>query len=180
MRKELYSGQAWNTAGSNRWQLATLQQWLRDTYINYLNISSIVKSVKIPYAQGLSTSTVYTGASGLTSTAFLLSCYELGWTTNDNYRIPVDGAKLSYFDSGTGDSANTKRVAYMNGHYEEAPIYRAVWWTRDPNTSNSTDVFYVASDGSYTYSSATGECYIRPCFIIPSDTEVDEFGNIVV
>ena len=169
MRKNLYSGQAWDTAGSNRWQLATLQQWLRDTYVNYLDVSNIIKSVKIPYGLGLGTSTVYTGADGLTSKVFLLSGYEVG-TGGVNY-LPKDGTKLDWFDVSTGTSK--QRIAYLNGE----AIY---WWLRTPYADSSSVAWFVGKTGSCSTNSVSNGYGVRPTFIIPSDTEVDEFGNIVV
>lgn len=170
MRKNLYNGQAWNTAGNNRWDLATLQQWLRDTYVNYLDVSSIIKSVKIPHGLGLGTNTVYTGADGLDSKVFLLSGYEVG-TGGVNY-LPKDGAKLDWFNASTGTS--TQRIAYLSGN-------AIPWWLRTPYADSSSTVWFVGSNsGSCSTNSVNNGYGVRPCFIIPSDTEVDEFGNIVV
>lgn len=170
MRKDLYNGQAWNTSGNNRWQLATLQQWLRDTYINYLDVSSIIKSVKIPYGLGLGTNTVYTGADGLDSKVFLLSGYEVG-TGGVNY-LPKDGAKLDWFNASTGTS--TQRIAYLSGN-------AIPWWLRTPYADSSSTVWFVGSNSGSCSTNSVGNGYgVRPCFIIPSDTEVDEIGNIVV
>ena len=172
MRKDLYNGQAWNTSGNNRWQLATLQQWLRDTYVNYLDVSSIIKSVKIPYGLGLGTGTVYTGADGLTSKAFLLSGYEVGYTTANNSNFPIDGTKLGYFESGGTESARLRRIANLNASPSS-------WWLRSPYTANSTDSWSILYNGLDGHTSVANSLGVRPCFIIPSDTEVDEFGNIV-
>lgn len=170
MRKDLYNGQAWNTSGNNRWQLATLQQWLRDTYVNYLDVSSIIKSVKIPYGLGLGTNTVYTGADGLDSKVFLLSGYEVG-TGGVNY-LPRDGAKLNWFNASTGTSK--QRIAYLHGN-------AIPWWLRTPYADSSSTVWFVGSNsGSCSTNSVNNGYGVRPCFIIPSNTEVDEFGNIVV
>lgn len=170
MRKNLYNGQAWNTAGNNRWQLATLQQWLSDTYVNYLNVSSIIKSVKIPYGLGLGTNTVYTGADGLDSKVFLLSGYEVG-TGGVNY-LPKDGSKLDWFNASTGTS--TQRIAYLSGN-------AIPWWLRTPYADSSSTAWFVGSNSGSCSTNSVGNGYgVRPCFIIPSNTEVDEFGNIVV
>lgn len=170
MRKDLYNGQAWSTSGNNRWQLATLQQWLRDTYVNYLDVSSIIKSVKIPHGLGLGTNTVYTGADGLDSKVFLLSGYEVG-TGGVNY-LPKDGAKLDWFNASTGTS--TQRIAYLSGN-------AIPWWLRTPYADSSSTVWFVGSNSGSCSTNSVGNGYgVRPCFIIPSNTEVDEFGNIVV
>nr|DAU19979.1 MAG TPA: hypothetical protein [Caudoviricetes sp.] len=170
MRKDLYNGQAWNTSGNNRWQLATLQQWLRDTYVNYLDVSSIIKSVKIPCGLGLGTNTVYTGADGLDSKVFLLSGYEVG-TGGVNY-LPKDGAKLDWFNASTGTS--TQRIAYLHGN-------AIPWWLRTPYADSSSTVWFVGSNsGSCSTNSVNNGYGVRPCFIIPSDAEIDENGNIVI
>lgn len=170
MRKDLYNGQAWNTSGNNRWQLATLQQWLRDTYINYLDVSSIIKSVKIPHGLGLGTNTVYTGADGLDSKVFLLSGYEVG-TGGVNY-LPKDGAKLDWFNASTGTSM--QRIAYLSGN-------AIPWWLRTPYADSSSTVWFVGSNsGSCSTNSVNNGYGVRPCFIITSDAEIDENGNIVI
>lgn len=68
-------------------------------------VQSAIKSVKIPYVNGTgSGGSVASGANGLSAEVFLLSGYEVGFTTSDNQNFPVDGAKLDYFDSGTGET----------------------------------------------------------------------------
>ena len=172
LRKDLYNGQAWNTSGNNRWQLATLQQWLRDTYVNYLDVSSIIKSVKIPYGLGLGTSTVYTGADGLTSKVFLLSGYEVGYTTADNSNFPIDGTKLGYFESGGTESARLRRIANLNGSPSS-------WWLRSPYTANSTDSWSILYNGLNGYTSVANSLGVRPAFIVPLDTPIDSSNNII-
>ena len=171
LRRDGYNNQVWDTV-RNRWQISDLCFWLRDTYIHYLNISSIVKSVKIPYAEGLSTSTVYTGTAGLDSKVFLLSGYEVGYTTADNLNFPVDGTKLGYFESGGTESARLRRIANLNGSPSS-------WWLRSPNTANSTDSWSILYNGLEGYTSVTNSLVVRPAFIVPLNTPIDSSNNII-
>lgn len=136
------------------------------------NIQKAIKQVKIPYRKnGGSGGTNQSGANGLSCKIFLLSGYEVGWTSSDNQYFPQDGAKLSYFESGTGTSANNKRIANLNGS-------AANQWLRSPNTGNSSIVWYVRTNGDYNYNSASILSDIRPALILPSTLVVDENGVI--
>lgn len=136
------------------------------------NIQKAIKQVKIPYRKnGGSGGTNQSGANGLLCKIFLLSVYEVGWTSSVNQYFPQDGAKLSYFESGTGTSANNKRIAKLNGS-------AANQWLRSPNTGNSSVVWYVRTNGDYNYNNASILSDIRPALILPSTLVVDENGVI--
>lgn len=137
------------------------------------NIQKAIKQVKIPYHKnGGSGGTNQSGANGLSCKIFLLSGYEVGWTSSDNRYFPQDGAKLSYFESGTGTSANNKRIANnLNGS-------AANQWLRSPNTGNTSVVWYVRTNGDYNYNSASILSDIRPALILPSTLVIDENGII--
>ena len=169
VRKDCYNEQAWS-ANNNRWQLASLQQWLRDTYIGYLNISDNVKQVKIPHALGLASETVYTGANGLASKVFLLSAVELGFATKTGVPILTDGTKLDYFNQT--NEADPKRVAKFNGT-------AAAWWTRSPEAGSTNGVVYVETGGTDSNNAATATLGVRPAFILSSTTYVDSDNNLL-
>lgn len=169
VRKDCYNEQAWS-ANNNRWQLASLQQWLRDTYIGYLNISDNVKQVKIPHAFGLASETVYTGANGLASKVFLLSAVELGFATKTGVPILTDGTKLDYFNQT--NEADPKRVAKFNGT-------AAAWWTRSPEAGSTNGVVYVETGGTDSNNAATATLGVRPAFILSSTTYVDSDNNLL-
>lgn len=125
--------------------------------------------MKIPYFKsGVGTQN---GANGLTAKIFLLSGYEVGWTTGDDSYFPVDGAKLAYFESGTGTSANNKRIAYLNGS-------DAIWWLRSPYAVFNNYVWSVNSPGNFNYRNASTTASIRPALVLPPDMEVDSSGNV--
>lgn len=129
-------------------------------------VQSAIKSVKIPYVNGTgSGGSVASGANGLNCKIFLLSGYEVGFTTSDNQYFPVDGAKLDYFESGTGATALAKRIAKINGS-------NYAWWLRSPYKGNSANAWQVRNTGQYGNSRITLTGGVRPCLIMPSNQKI--------
>ena len=170
--KDIYTT---STFGSNNsYKDSSIHSYLNSTFYNLIDseIRAAIKQVKIPYQNGTgSGGSLATGANGLSTKVFLLSGYEVGWTTSDNSYFPKDGAKLDYFGSGSG--GNSKRVAY-NGSSA------AVWWLRSPYTSNTYHVWGVHSDGSHSYVWYNGSYGVRPAFILPSTLVVSDDGTVSV
>ena len=174
LMKDCYVSRAWHSSNVNKYESSDIHTYLNNTFLKLLdsNIQEAIKQVKLPYRQnGGSGGTDRTGANGLSTKIFLLSGYEVGWTTSDNSYFPVDGAKLSYFESGTGTSANNKRVANLNGS-------AAGWWLRSPDPSNTNFVWYVLSDGLYNISRASNSLGIRPALVLPSTLLVSDDGTV--
>lgn len=176
LMKDIYENRVWNRAAINKYESSEINTYLNNTFLGLLdsNIKDVIKQVKIPCRKyGGSGGIDQSGANGLSAKIFLLSGYEVGLTTNDSPSSPVDGAKLDYFESGTGSSAMNKRVAYLNGS-------AADWWLRSPLTSDFDHVWYVLSNGkcdaNYTY----GPFGIRPALVLPSDMGVDSSGNVTL
>ena len=94
--------------------------------------------------------------------AFLLGGYEVGFTTSDSQYFPVDGAKLSYFDAGTGGTAYEKRIANLNGS-------ATVWWLRSPNTIYTYYAWLVNSIGNCSSNYCLSSYGLRPALILPYD-----------
>ena len=168
--KDIYTTSTFGN--NNSYKDSGIHSYLNSTFYNLIDskIRAAIKQVKIPYQNGTgSGGSLATGANGLSTKVFLLSGYEVGWTTSDNSYFPRDGAKLDYFGSGSG--GNSKRVAY-NGSSA------AVWWLRSPYANNTNNVWYVNSDGSdslwfYNYS-----CGVRPAFVLPSSLVVSDDGTV--
>ena len=170
LRKDIHSERQWNTSDANIYETSTINTWLNGDFFNSLGSveRASVKQVKIPYRSGGgSGGTDQSGANGLSCKVFLLGGYELGWTTSDNPYFPVDGAKLAYFESGTGSSANNKRIAYQNNMARD-------WWTRSPRTADSKYVSIVSESGSYNYNLASSSDYILPALVLPKTALFDE------
>ena len=174
LMKDIYENRVWQSGNINKYESSDIHTYLNNTFLNLFesNIRDAIKQVKIPYRKnGGSGGTDQSGANGLSAKIFLLSGYEVGWTTSDYSYFPVDGAKLSYFESGTGTSANNKRIANLNGS-------AAFWWLRSPYTYNSFYVWSVYSNGLYYNYYASHSYGIRPALILPSTLLVSDDGTV--
>ena len=173
LMKDIYTTSTFSN-NNNSYKDSSIHSYLNGTFFNLIDgdIRNAIKQVKIPYQNGTgSGGSLATGSNGLSTKVFLLSGYEVGWTTSDNGYFPKDGAKLDYFGSGSG--GNSKRVAY-NGSSA------AVWWLRSPYAYDTNDVWYVGSGGS-GYCSWCNDSYgVRPAFILPSTLVVSDDGTVSV
>ena len=172
LMKDIYENRQWHSSDVNKLESSTIHSYLNSTFLNLFdsNIKDVIKQVKIPYRKnGGSGGTDQIGANGLSCKIFLLSGYEVGYTTSDNQYFPQDGAKLSYFESGTGTSANNKRVAKLNGS-------TAAWYLRSPYLTDY--VWYVTSYGGYDGDYVSRSHGIRPALVLPSNTLVSDEGTI--
>ena len=159
---------------NNSYKDSSIHTYLNGTFYNFIdsNIRAAIKQVKIPYQNGTgSGGSLATGSNGLSTKVFLLSGYEVGWTTSNSGYFPRDGAKLDYFGSGSG--GNSKRVAY-NGSSA------AIWWLRSPLASNDNGVWSVGTDGSSVNGWYFSSCGVRPAFILPSTLVVSDDGTVSV
>lgn len=173
LMKDIYTTSTFGN--NNSYKDSSIHTYLNGTFYNLIDsdIRAAIKQVKIPYLNGTGggDGSLATGANGLSTKVFLLSGYEVGWTTSDDINFPKDGIRLAYFGSGSG--GNSKRVAY-NGSSA------AVWWLRSPDAHNDYNVWGVVTDGSgfnywcnYSYG-------VRPAFILPSTLVVSDDGTVSV
>lgn len=168
LRQDIAENRVWDSGNSNVLESSDIQSYLNNTWINRYDtdIRNAIKRVKIPYRQnGGSGGTDRSGSNGLSCKIFLLSGKEVGWDSSDNQYFPNDGAKLAYFLDGTGSSANSKRVAKLNGS-------AALWWLRSPDTNGANVVWYVFSGGDYGGWSASYSFGVRPALVLPSDFRI--------
>ena len=173
LMKNIYENRVWQSGNINKYESSDIHTYLNNTFLNLFesNIKDAIKQVKLPYRKNSgSGGTDQSGANGLLCKIFLLGGYEVGFTTSDSEDFPVDGAKLSYFTSGTGTSANNKRIAYLNGS-------AAAWWLRSPRASNAVSVWGVYTNGDSFSSSAVNSRGIRPALILPSTLSVNKNGR---
>ena len=174
LMKDLYESRQWHSSNVNDYANSTIHKWLNNEFLNLIdaNIRAQIRQAKIPYRPGSGTSmSVNSGANGLSAKIFLLSNIEVGGQTDWSY-MPHDGARLAYFEYGTGTSANNKRLAYLNGS-------AALWWLRSPYTSNSSYAWLVNSDGySVSASNCSSSYGIRPALILPSTLLVSDDGSV--
>lgn len=174
LAKNIYGDHVWDNT-DNDYKNSEIHAYLNNTFLGLLdsNIQRKIRQVKIPYVNGNGyTDDVSTGANGLSAKIFLLSYYEVGFNDSPSSLQWVDGAKLDYFLSGTGTSANERRVAYYNG--------RAITWAiRSPDRYSSTDIYSPHSDGDWYLGSVTLKYGIRPSWVLPfDDAKFDDNFNI--
>ena len=156
----------------NSYKDSGIHTYLNDTFYSLIDsdIRNAIKQVKIPYQNGTgSGGSLATGSNGLSTKVFLLSGYEVGWTTSDNSSFPKDGVRLAYFGNSSG--GNSKRIAY-NGSSA------ANWWLRSPNTNHGSLVWGVKSDGSFNYWQHYNSISVRPAFILPPTLVVSDDGTV--
>lgn len=147
-------------------------QWLNYEFINSIdsNVKAHIRQVKIPYWNSVgSDGSLSSGASGLSTKSFLLSGYEVGWTTAISTKFPADGACLDYFKGAPEQDA--KRVASYNGAAAE-------WWLRSPYTAGDRNVITVHKVGTWSLSGCFNEEGFRPAFILDSSTAVVQSNGI--
>lgn len=174
LRKDIAENRKWYSS-NNDYKNSDIQAYLNGSWLSRYSagVLSQIKQVKIPYQNGTGEGgSVASGANGLSCKIFLLSGYELGWTTSDNAWLPKDGAKLSYFSSGAGSAANSKRIANYNGS-------ATVWWLRSPHTFNTGGVWSVNSDGNYENQYCHDAYGVRPALVLPSTALVDQDLNLI-
>lgn len=169
LRKVCAELRAWHSSASNVYASSAIHTYLNGDFLARFNAATLsaIKQVKIPHGAGGATSTVKSGANGLSAKVFLLSTYEVGFTTSNDSTIPVDGAKLDYFTAGTSTEANNKRIAY----YGNVADY---WWLRSPTTDNSSNAWRIGSVGTRGNGAVTGQNCIRPALVIPKTAVFDE------
>lgn len=156
----------------NSYKDSGIHTYLNDTFYSLIDsdIRNAIKQVKIPYQNGTgSGGSLATGSNGLSTKVFLLSGYEVGWTTSDNSSFPKDGVRLAYFGNSSG--GNSKRIAY-NGSSA------ANWWLRSPNTNHGSLVWSVKSDGSFNFWQHYNSISVRPAFILPPTLVVSDDGTV--
>ena len=171
--KDCLEQKRWHSANTNDYKNSEIHSYLNNTWLNKLdaNIRAQVKQVKLPYVNGTANSAVASGANGLSCKIFLLSGYEVGFTQSDNSYFPVDGARLAYFENGTGTSALNKRIANYNGS-------ATLWWLRSPYTYNTYGAWSVNASGSYSGNDCASTCGIRPALVLPSSLLVSDDGSV--
>ena len=170
LMKDIYTTSTFGN--NNSYKDSSIHTYLNGTFYNLIdsNIRAAIKQVKIPYQNGTgSGGSLATGSNGLSTKVFLLSGYEVGWTTSDSSYFHKDGVRLAYFGNSSG--GNSKRIAY-NGSSA------AIWWLRSPYTGNSYNVWYVSAGGSSNNGWYNDSYGVRPAFVLPSELVVSDDGTV--
>ena len=167
LMKDIYTTMERN--GNGVYANTTEFSYLNSTFLGLLDsgVQSVIKTVKIPYREGNGKSgSTKTGSEGLSAKIFDLSAVELGVSRSTMH---VDGSCLSYFNNAT----NSKRIANYNGT-------ATPWWTRTAYNALINRPWAVSTDGSLYGSDGSGNYHgVRPAFVIPSETLVDNNSNLL-
>lgn len=170
LRKDIHSNRQWDPSYVNKYESSAINTWLNGEFFNTLGSAeqAAIKQVKIPYRKnGGSGGSDQSGANGLSCKVFLLSGYEVGFMTSDSSYVPVDGAKLDYFDA-----SSSKRIAYLNG-------LETVWWLRSPRTDGTRRAWCVQAIGILGGGDTSDSDGIRPALVLPSNALFDEATMIL-
>lgn len=163
LRKDIHSKRQWDSgSGDDAYKTSTINTWLNGDFFNSFGSveQSTIKQVKIPYYSLSLGNPIF----NLTCKVFLLGGHEVGWTSSSS--SPLDGAILFYFISGLGDTAKSKRIAYLDS-------VATVWWLRSWQTITDSSIWNVTSDGGIGAGPASNLFGIRPALIIPSTAKFD-------
>lgn len=173
LMKDIYENRQWHSSNTNDYANSTIHSYLNSTFLNLFesNIKKAIKQVKLPYRKGSGTSmTVTSGSNGLSAKIFLLSATETSFNFS-SYMPSGEGAELAYFKGCADNSADSKRVAYLNGS-------ATGWWLRSPRCSYFGNALCVDSNGDWYSSYCSGSCGIRPALILPSTLLVSDDGTV--
>lgn len=166
LMKDIYTKMKFDDSRSNLFVNSSLLQYLNTTFHDAIdaNVRKLIKVATIPYIAKNNTNAASSG--NLRAWVFLLSMTEVGFVDTASSNMPIEGAKLRYFNSRS-------KIAYFG---EEA----AAWWSRTPYAVFKWNVWYIESNGDSAYSDVIGlSCGVRPCMILPQDALVDDTGHII-
>ena len=158
LMEDLYESRAFDSSNHD-YANSDIHSYLNNTFVNLFDsdIKTAIKQVKIPYRAGSGSSTTVTsGASGLSAKVFLLSYTEVGFS-GSSY-APVEGAVLNYFNG----AAASDRIAYLNGT-------ATYWWLRSPYTSSTRAAWNVNTSGAANFDGITKSYGLRPALVLPSE-----------
>ena len=173
LMKDIYENRQWHSSNTNDYANSTIHSYLNSTFLNLFesNIKKAIKQVKLPYRKGSGTSTTVTsGSNGLSAKIFLLSATETSFNFS-SYMPSGEGAELAYFKGCADNSADSKRVAYLNGS-------ATGWWLRSPYCGYFYYALFVSSVGGWGDYSCSVSDGIRPALILPSTLLVSDDGTV--
>ena len=168
LRKDIITMISWHSSKNNSYSVSSANSYVNGTFFNLFDTTTreIIQNVKIPYINGTgSGGSLSSGANGLSTKIFLLSAYEVGWTSSNNSGFPSDGSCLSYF-SGLPETDSKRNATYSGTNNP--------WWLRSPNKNTTSSACEVLSNGRPGINNVTGTAGIRPAFVLPFNALFDK------
>lgn len=154
VRKNCFTSLNWNTTGNNAYADSTLDTWLNSSYINSLDedLREAIGTTKLYYsANGNS------GVTVLERAIFVLSATELG--------------------GGESSIRNTEGSVFPIAEILKKATSNQ--WSRTPY-DGSDRVAYFDTSGNELSNKVTFVQGARPAFTLPSETKIDENGNVII
>lgn len=165
LMEDIYTNMQFDSSKNNLFVSSPILQYLNTTFHDAIdaNVRKLIKVATIPYMAQNNSTTASSG--GLRAWVFLLSMTEVGFVGGAAIKMPIEGAKLRYFN-GHG------REAYFNGTAAE-------WWSRTPFGIYNSDVWCIDKNGDNISELCISSFGVRPCMILPQDALVDDTGHII-
>lgn len=165
LMEDIYTNMQFDSSKNNLFVSSPILQYLNTTFHDAIdaNVRKLIKVATIPYMAQNNSTTASSG--GLRAWVFLLSMTEVGFVGGAAIKMPIEGAKLRYFN-GHG------REAYFNGTAAE-------WWSRTPFGIYNSDVWCIDKNGDNIRELCISSFGVRPCMILPQDALVDDTGHII-
>lgn len=171
LRENIMENCQWSSTNINTLPGSTIMTTMAGYLAKYEDyIQSAIKTVKIPYCLGNGSLYVNSGENGLECKLFPLGGYEIG-LGGVNRALPIDGAKLDYFEAGIDAAANNKRVANLNSA-------AAIWWARSAVNNNTNGKFYIMADGSFSSTTVSPSYGARPAMVMDPTILVSDDGTV--
>lgn len=162
LRKDIAENRVWDAGNVNQYADSDINAYLNGDWLDRYDSTTLgnIKEVKIPYCVGGGSTTVNSGANGLSVKSFQLSGIEVGFEFSASL-YPADGSKLDYFSAGVDSTAREKRLAAFNG----SP---AMQFTRSSRADSSTVILGIDQSGYRDDTLANESGGLRPCIIYNS------------
>lgn len=170
LMKDVYSSRKWNSDKNDiTYKYSDIHSYLNGTFYGLLDdkTKSAIKQAAIPNEKY-----DITGISHTRDYIFLLSGMEVGYRPLISDSLD-NGIMLAYFESGTTDAANNKRIAYLNGTATE-------WWLRSVNSTSLGNAMAVSNTGAFKVVTVTLSRGVRPALILEGSTIIAQSGGIYI
>ena len=204
IRDDSLGGLSWDKSGINDWTTASLNKLLNGAYLNaqdgtdsgYCYISNNVttncdytkKGIQSGYRNMIANVTWYLGgSSGSSATADAFYGYERGTTVYSGNATSTTGYiglmypsdyGYSVLASGCDRTTNLRFYSTLSCAGQSWLYGKGYEWTLTPNSSNSSDVFYLHAVGYVQYSAKIASAFRPVLYLDASVYKLDGDGSL--